>query len=567
MITGAQHIYNSLVRQNVRNAWLYSGGSIMSLVDCFKDKRINYIVPTSEQNAGYAATGYAKSTNETGVIITTSGPGITNMITPMLDAQNDSTPLVVISGQVSLNAMGKDAFQEAPATDLTKSFTKWSHCVKHPNELKEIVRTAMTIANSGKKGVVHIDVPKCILSSKVNFTDNYVNTALPKRQHLTADINYEFAKMIDSTEKPIMILGQGAKHVPNEVLELVEKNNIPCTSTIHGKGILPDSHRLSLSWCGMHGHPAANIAIQESDCIIAVGSRFDDRTTGQLSQYAPAARAKNQIIHVDIDHRQFGKSVEPDYRIHCDSKQFLDLLTPRIEPNPRTAWCNRIADLKSQYKFNYKQSKKLTVPYTLKCINNAIKKFDSVKVSTGVGNHQMMTYQHIDAEDPNMIHSSGSLGAMGSGIGYAQGIQVGNPHDLVISIDGDSSFLMTGCDLKTIIENHLPIKIAIMNDGKQSMVHTWEKLFFGSSHVATVNSMNPSFTTFAKSFGLKTFVCNSRTTCDRVTTAFLHTPGPTLCEYVVESETCLPFVTPGRALDDMILTDSKLNLNQELAPA
>ena len=225
MITGAQHIYNSLIRQNVRNAWLYSGGTIMSLVDCFKDKRINYYVPTSEQNAGHAATGYAKSTNETGVVITTSGPGITNMITPMLDAQNDSTPMVVISGQVPLNSMGKDAFQEAPATEITKAFTKWSHCVRHPNELKDIIKTAFTIANTNRKGVVHIDVPKCILNSRVNFTENYVNEKYKreyKNSYVAPDIKgYDFARMIDVAERPIIILGQGAKHAAPELLQLV----------------------------------------------------------------------------------------------------------------------------------------------------------------------------------------------------------------------------------------------------------------------------------------------------------------------------------------------------------
>ena len=554
-ITGAQHIYNGLVKQNVKHIWLYSGGSIMPLIDCFKDKKIKYYVPTSEQNAGHAATGYAKSTSETGVVITTSGPGITNMITPMLDAQNDSTPMVVISGQVSVNSIGTDAFQEAPATELTKTFTKWSHCVKNPGELKDIINTAFFIANNKKKGVVHIDVPKCVLTSKVNFTENYINENYKKHytnSYMPPNIDYEFSHMIDRAEKPIIVLGQGAKHASKEILELVEKNNIPCTSTIHGKGILPDSHRLSLHWCGMHGSPAANIALQQSDCIIAIGSRFDDRTTGLITHYAPIARNKRQVIHVDIEMNQFNKALETDYNIQCDSKDFLEHIIPRIEFNTRTGWCNIIKELKESHKFIPMDSNFLTVPYVIKSINKIIKDKRNVKITTGVGNHQMMTYQYIDAAKPNMIHSSGSLGVMGSSIGYAQGVQIGNPDDLVISIDGDSSFMMTGCDLKTIRENNLPIKIAIMNDGRQSMVHTWEKLFFDENHVATINKENPSFITLARAFGIDTYLCASKKMCHEATYNFLNSKGPALCEYFVEGEVCLPLVSPGRALDDMI---------------
>lgn len=566
-ISGAQYIYNSLVRKNVEHIWMYSGGSIMPLVDCFKDKKIKYYIPTSEQNAGHSATGYAKSTGKTGVVLTTSGPGITNMITPMLDAQNDSTPLVVISGQVSVNSMGKDSFQEAPATEITKPFTKWSYCVKNSDQLKDIIDEAFIIANNKKKGVVHIDLPKCVLTSQVSHVPNFLNLNSVLNNENRPDISYGLINLINISEKPVIILGNGAKHVSDEVLSFVEKNNIPCTSTIHGKGILPDNHRLSLKWCGMHGYPAANIAIQESDCIIAIGSRFDDRTIGSISSYAPNARKNGCIIHVDIESKQFNKSIESDYTIQCDSKYFLDYITPRIEFNTRTSWNYRIKELKEKYNFVSKDSDKLTVPYAIKCINNVIKHKKDVKISTGVGNHQMMTYQYIDSNYPNMIHSSGSLGVMGSGIGYAQGIQIGNPKSLVINIDGDSSFMMTGTDLKTIKEYNLPIKIAIMNDRKQSMVHSWEKLFFNQNHIATINNNNPSFVNFAKSFGIQALTCGRKDTCDQVTNAFLHFPGPVLCEYYVENEVCLPFVAPGRPLDDMIMSDDYKNVNVDHIPS
>jgi len=549
-ITGAQYIYNCLVKQNVKHTWMYSGSSIMPLIDCFKDNKIKHYIPTSEQNAGHAATGYAKSTNETGVVITTSGSGITNMITPMLDAQNDSTPLVVISGQVPINEMGKDECQKVPSTEITKPFTKWSHCVKYPNQLKDIIKTAFFIANNKKKGVVHIDLPKCILNTPVSFVEDIVRIEF-KNPYIRTNIDQNVIDAINNAKKPIIIVGQGAKHASKELLDLVEKTSIPCTSTIHGKGIFPDSHPLSLKWCGMRGLPAANIAIQQSDCIIVIGSRFDDRIIGVPTQYAPIAREKGNIIHVDIDNKQFCKTIESNYNIQSDAKEFMKTIIHSLEHNERKEWVERVKTCKEKHSFKNKESKFLTVPYAIKSINNVIKKRRNVSITTGVGDHQMMTYQYIDTEIPNVIHSSGSLGVMGSGLGYAQGVQIGNPTNLVINIDGDSSFLMTGCDLKTIKENNLPIKIAIMND---------------SNHIETLNKRNPLFTNFAEAFGIQTFRCINKNTCDRITNAFLSYPGPALCEYSVDSEICLPLVSPGLALDNIITFDNYYKAKIDLDP-
>ena len=578
-MTGAQLVYQKLLDNSVKDVFLYSGGSIMPLIDCFYQGPIDYYVNTHEQNCGHAATGYAKSSLRTGVVITTSGPGITNMITPMLDAQNDSTPLVVISGQVPLEFMGTDAFQEAPAVEITKPVTKWSYCIQNTEEIPQVIDYAFYLANQGKKGVVHLDLPKCVSSQTIDshllntqskFTQgDFEFSSDLEQKSVSLDGEYfyhlekqilEVSEVINNSRKPIFYLGQGCSHASDEILQAVAKNKIPVTSTIHGKGILPESSLLSLKWCGMHGYPAANYAIQESDCIIAVGSRFDDRTTGKVEDYAPEATEKKQIIHVDIDPRQFDKSVKSHYQIHTDSKIFLGILNQYLQDDMRLDWLERIGFLKNRYPFQYRnlEEDKINGPMVLQTLNRLLNHqvlapFKKFQISTGVGNHQMMTYQFIEGDIPKQIHSSGSLGVMGAGLPYAIGIQIANPDDLVIDIDGDSSFMMTMSDMKTVVENNLPIKIAIFNDSKQMMVNVWEKLFFEGRYTATENKRNPKFMELAESFGIRGLRCESQSELEETTRDFLNYPGPCLCEYIIEPEICLPLVGPGKALDDMIL--------------
>ena len=580
ILSGAQIIYNKLKEKNVKDVFLYSGGSIMPLIDCFYQGPINYYINSHEQNCGHAATGYAKSSNSIGVVITTSGPGITNMITPILDAQNDSTPLVVISGQVGLDVIGTDAFQEAPATEITKPITKWSYCIQKTEEIPEVMDYAFYLANNGKKGAVHLDLPKCVATCKVDIDkleiekdiNNYNNYFIEDEYYYTnkdqmiIEENYyqnlllkveEVASIINKSQKPIFYIGQGCSNAKNELKKNIYKNRIPCTSTIHGKGIFTEKDSLSLKWCGMHGLPAANYALQEADCIIAVGSRFDDRTTGKVDKYAPIAQEKKQIIHVDIEPKQFQKSVHSHYDIKCDARLFLDLLYPKLDEDMRLDWLCRIAQLKNLHQFEHRIPlyNKINTPMAISSINKKLQTDEKkdYHISTGVGNHQMMTYQFIDGLKPKKIHSSGSLGVMGAGLPYAVGIQIANPDSLVIDIDGDSSFMMTLGDLKTIRENNLPVKIAIMNDSRQMMVNIWERLFFEERYTATLNKRNPDFCALAESFGITSFKCSQADMLDDTTNQFLTHDGPALCEYVVEPEICLPLVGPGKALDEMVL--------------
>ena len=366
----------------------------------------------------------------------------------------------------------------------------------------------------------------------------------------------------------MVILGQGALGCNNYLNSFLGKNNIPYTTTIHAKGVINDTSKLSISWLGMHGHAGANLAVQESDCIIALGSRFDDRTTGNTTFYAPEATQKKQIIHIDIEKKQFNKSINSNYNINCDTSFFVNKIHNFINFNQRRDWISRISYLKDKYKFKHRipDNDKINTPMAIKAINNYLNEnnINNARITTGVGNHQMMTYQFISGNYPRKIFSSGSLGVMGAGLPYAIGVQIARPNDLVIDIDGDSSFMMTSSDMKTIMEYNLPIKIAIMNDSKQMMVNIWERLFFEERYTATINNNNPDFPKLAESFGIKSFKITTQDELENVTNNFLSYKGPALCEYVVEPEICLPLVGPGKALDDMILFDEYHYQNKKM---
>ena len=591
-MSGASVIYHKLQEHKVRDVFMYSGGSIMPLIDQFQQGKINYYVNTHEQNCGHAATGYAKSSGKTGVVITTSGPGLTNVVTPILDANTDSTPLVVLSGQVKQEFIGTGAFQEAPATEITKPITKWSYCLTDINDLPKVIDKAFHIANEGKKGAVHIDLPKCVLTSEINFRpvdEDYNNdTVLLTRMYMdynpytiddckersikqldTEEPLERCLEAIENAERPILYVGQGCIKAQKELIEFIENTNIPITTTMHAKGIYDESNDLSLHWCGMHGSPAANYALQQADCIIGIGARFDDRTTGCPNKYAPVAKNKKSIINVNIEHTDFNKTVDTDINIHLDSTNFLNYLNTKINTNKLTNdWNVQIQQLKYSHYFKYNEpdDNKINAQMAITAINEYCNKraYNETIITTGVGNHQMMTYQFIDGDYPSKIFSSGSLGVMGAGLPYAVGAQIANPDKLVIDIDGDSSFMMTMSDMKTIIENKLPIKIAIMNDSKQMMVNIWEKLYFGERHIATENKSNPSFTELAEAFGFNTFRCSSKDNLQQVTNQFLSNHGPSLCEYVIEPEICLPLVGPGKALNEMILFDKYHNGEYDL---
>ena len=571
MIKGCEIIYKKLVKNNIKDVWMYSGGAIMPLIDCFNNQnKINYYINTTEQNLGHSATGYARSLNKPGICIVTSGPGLTNLITPMLDAQNDHTPLIVFSGQVPLNVMGTQSFQEAPSTQITRAFTKWSYCVQETTELNDVLDEAFKISMNGKKGVVHIDLPKCILTNKIeNFEINktiYDNKIyeLVKKEKLN-----KITDIINNSKRPLLCVGKGCNDGYIELKELVEKGNIPITTTLHGVGCYDENKELSLKFMGMHGSYSANNAIQNSDCIIALGTRFDDRIVGNKNNYAPMAKKaydekRGGIIHCNIDNETFNSMINTNYNINLDCKSFLKQLLPNIKYKKRSKWLKEINIWKNESGFIYEPKDNIIysqdVLIELNRLINIIKntKKKEYMFTTGVGNHQMFTAQFINFDKPNTLITSGSMGVMGFGLPAAIGVAIGNPDKDVINIDGDGSFLMTLSDLKTAKQYDLKnLKILILNNKTLGMVDIWEKLFYDNRITATDNSYCPDFYKVAKSFGIKNLYCNNKKNLNKVLYKFLNTSGPVLCEVNVEHTPCYPLVAPGKSLDEMILWNTK----------
>ena len=569
-MTSIPKLVNSIIKKNnICTVFGYSGGSIMPIINTFYKDDVKLIVNSNEQCVGHSATSYAKTTNKTGVALVTSGPGITNMLTSMLDATQDSTPMVVISGQVSLNAVGTNAFQEAPAVDLSKYSTKWSYQIKENDDVSYILNKAFFVANDKKKGCVHIDIPKCLMKK-----NDYKETNYEKNNVTFKNYDYrKIIKMINNSKKPILLVGKGCIPAYKLLREVSVKGNIPVTSTIHGCGIVNETHPLSLGWCGMHGTEVSNYCIQSSDCIINIGSRFDDRITGNVDLYAPQAiksQKKNNggIIHVNIESSELTKVVNSKYNFNLDSKTFLKNIIKYIEYNPRKNWFNYIENIKNQYKkeTNTEILNMETVLTKLYDMTYHLNEKNKLIFTTGVGNHQMQTYKYIKSHYPGTIYSSGSLGVMGCGLPYSIGAKLANPDKTVILVDGDSSFNMTSSDLKTVVENNIPVKILIMNNNSQMMVQAWEKLFFDNRITATVNKRNPDFVKLGESYGIKSISCSNIKDLRNSIRFILSYRGPILCEFKIEKDICFPIVPPGNSIDNMIHSIDELS-NKDIAPS
>lgn len=579
-LTGGQVIVKELQRKGVQDIIGYSGGAIMGVFDALYDNPMNLLISTHEQSLGHIACGYTKSSGKIPVCLVTSGPGLTNMITPMLDSHNDSTPMIVISGNVPLKYMGTQAFQECPATRITETFCKWSVLVTDVNMLPCIMDEAWHIATSGKPGCVHIDLPKCvangIYSTRPEFfgdEDEILTEALESDDVMLVKV----ATLLNTAKRPVVIVGKGCNAYPKELLDFVCKANVPVTSTIHAVGTFPEDHPLSMKWLGMHGLACANYAVSESDLIINIGARFDDRTIGDPSSYGCNARwafraGKGGIVHVNIDRTEFNKTVSSHYNFQTDCKVFLDEILALVSWQSRTEWLNKIGDWKQKYPFDYDRTpgKGLRTQAVIETINLHLPKEQEWKIATGVGNHQMWAAQFIEYKKPNTLLTSGSLGVMGAGIGYAIGAQLANPDSLVVLIDGDGSFNMTLSELRTVAKHQLPIKIALMNDGQLSMVRVWEELFFAGRYVATDLSGNPDYPALAKSFGIESMMCDSEDDLESSVRRFLMYPGPILCDFRTIPDMCYPLVSPGKPLNDMILFQEKgatLDMDRSNAPS
>lgn len=598
-LTGGQIIHDICIKKNVKDVWIYSGGAVMGLVDTFYKSPINYIVNRHEQNSGHSACGYAKSSGKVGVVITTSGPGCTNMISPLQDALTDGVPLILFTGQVPTNAIGTDAFQECPAIKLTKPCTKWNYQISNIYDIPFYVNMAFDVAMKGRKGPVHIDLPKDVLSDifykedykkyvkrkdiynnlgglmkiigkENNWVSQYYNIDKVFKDNMNNIID-----LLNIVKKPIIITGNGVVDDYKLLRKFAKNTNIPVTTTLHGVGSFDSLHPNSLPFLGMHGSVCSNYAIQNSDLILSFGSRFDDRTTGTAKTYAPEARKAEKenrggIIHIDIEEKQIGKNIIPTIKVVSDCKKVLEYLNNKIDDKKiikreYKEWYNQINEWKEKHPFTYDKCSdgRIKTQQVIEEINKQLVGYKDYIITTGVGNHQQWTAQYIDWRVPRSLITSGSLGIMGAGIGFAIGAKVANPDKNVILIDGDSSFNMTLQELGTILQYNIPIKICIMNDSRAQMVNIWERLFYNERHVATINS-NPDYVKLGESFSIHSIYCDNENDLENTVKEMLTTNKPILCEFKVEPDICLPLVAPGCALNEMILKDPKDDENPDV---
>jgi acetolactate synthase I/II/III large subunit len=570
-ITGAQIIVESLKREGVEVIFGYPGGQAIPIFDAmYSASEIKIVLTRHEQAAVHAAEGYAKSTGKVGVVLVTSGPGATNTVTGLADANFDSVPIVCLCGQVPSSMIGIDAFQEADITGITNGVTKHNYLVHNVSELAETIKNSFYIARTGRPGPVLIDVPKDVSISKHEFNYDFDVNIRGYKPHIEGNVNQikKAAQMIELSKKPVIIVGGGLiiSESADEVRELAVKCDIPVTSTLLGLGSVEFDAPYFLGMHGMHGTVGANKAIQESDLIIALGSRFDDRATGKLSTFAPHAK----IIHVNIDSASISKNVQVDIPVVGDLKDILKKLLSVINKMERKEWMAIIAEYKKLTHEIPRNKKRLTSIEVMEAINNNVPE-DTI-VTTDVGQHQMWTAMYYKFKYPRSFITSGGLGTMGFGFPAAIGAQIANPGQRVLCVTGDGSFQMNLQELATAVVEDLPVIIVIMNNGYLGMVRQWQELFFDKRYSSTCLmkckhrnaecggdyekcvKFLPDFVKLADSYGAVGIRVKTKEELDAAFKKALETKDtPVIIDVITErEENVWPMVPAGASLDEVL---------------
>ncbi len=561
-MNGAQALIRSLEKEGVELVFGYPGGVMLPVYDAlFDSKKINHVLTRHEQGAAHAADGYARATGKVGVCMATSGPGATNLVTGIATANMDSVPLVAITGQVGTHVIGTDAFQEADTTGITLPVVKHNYLVKDPSDIPQVVQEAFLIASTGRPGAVVIDMPVDMSRADIDFKYPEKKTSLPGYKPTTAGHARQIkvaARMIMASRQPVIYAGGGVttSGAAKELKELALLLDFPVTTTLLGKGVFPETHRLSLGMLGMHGTSYANYVMMKTDLIIAVGARFDDRITGRLDTFAPDAK----VIHIDIDPAEIGKNVPADVPIVGDAKtvlrELLGNLAPRIKesgPPDIKAWQQQIKKWKKEYPLTVPEGG-LRPQYVVSEIYRLTK--GKAVVVTDVGQHQMWSAQFYKTVRPRQFISSGGLGTMGFGLPASIGVKLGVPGERVINIAGDGSLQMNSQELATAVLNNLDITIALINNGYLGMVRQWQELFYDKrySHTHLRRGESPDFVKLAEAYGARGMrVTEADQVEPALKEAFKIKAGPVLIDFIVEQEeNVFPMVAPGASLDDMI---------------
>ena len=552
-LTGGQMVCEALLREGVDIAFGLPGGAILPLYQTLPEyPALRHVLVRHEQNAGHAADGYARATGKVGVCIATSGPGATNLVTPLATAMMDSVPIVAITGQVPRAAIGRDAFQETDTTGITLPITKHNYLVMSAAELPATLKEAFHIARTGRPGPVLIDLPRDVQTERAEF--DYPDDIRMRSYRPTLEGHAQMikraARLIRDAERPLILAGHGVliSGAMAELREVAEKAQIPVITTLLGISAVNEDHVLSLGMPGMHGWAHNNWAIDRADLLVAVGMRFDDRVTGRISSFAPNAK----VVHIDIDPAEVGKNIRVTVPIVGDAKRVLHALTREVEPAVRTEWLQEIDRLRDEHpSYRIRESDGLLPQYVVRELSDATE--GNAIVVTGVGQHQMWAAQHYRFTEPGAWLTSGGLGTMGFEVGAAMGAAMGRPDKTVWSIAGDGGFQMTMAELATIVENRVPVKFAILNNNYLGLVRQLQDLFNDGVRVASGYSGNPDFVKLADAYGVwATRVTERGQVRQAIDDAMAH-DGPALIDFMVEpEENVYPHVPAGESVAEML---------------
>ena len=570
-ITGRKLFVRALQEEGVDTIFGYPGGMVTDVMDeLYKQEDIRLVLPRHEQALIHEAEGYAKSTGKVGVCLVTSGPGATNTITGLADAHYDNIPLVCFTGQVPLNLIGNDAFQEVDIVGMTRSITKYGVTVRDRKDLGKIIKMAFHIARTGKPGPVLVDLPKDIQiqTGESNYPQNVNIRGYKPNEGVHVGQLKKAYKLLKSAQKPLILAGGGVLlgNAQEELKKLAETMRIPVVTTVMGKGALPSRHPYYIGNSGMHGRYAANIAVSECDVLFSIGTRFNDRITGDLNEFAPKAK----IVHIDIDTAAISRNVVVDVPIVADAKLALEKLNEWAEPKNTKRWLQEIRVWDQENPLEMRRDKGMTPQMIMEAVNAA---FDSCIITTDVGQHQMWATQYLELNENKKFITSGGLGTMGFGFPAAVGAKIANPNKPVVCITGDGGFQMNMQEMATAVAEGAPVIVCLLNNQYLGMVRQMQQLFYGKRYEATCLRRRdtcppnckgpndacppylPDFMQFAKAYGAQGIrVTKEDEIAAALEEAKSHTDVPTVIEFIISSdELVLPMVQGGNPMNKMIL--------------
>lgn len=554
-LNGARLLLKSLKELKVDTVFGYPGGAVLPIYDAIYDeKEIKHILTAHEQGATHAADGYARVTGKTGVVIVTSGPGATNTVTGIANAYSDSVPIVVFTGQVAKDQIGKSAFQEVDIIGITTPITKKNFLVENVEDLPNIVKEAFRIANEGRKGPVVVDIPKDVQNAEMYYSREEIEEENVGANSFFDDKFYKnienAVKLINGSKRPVIYAGGGiiSSGAEKELLQFIEKIKSPVTCTLMALGGFPGNNKYFMGLGGMHGTCCSNYAITQSDLLIAIGARFSDRVTSRTETFAPGAK----IIHIDIDENEIGKNIGVDVPLKGDVKEVLKLLTKDVKEKHESNWNSKIEQWKEKYPLTYDENRVLNGEYIVEKLSE-ITKGDCV-ICTEVGQNQIWAAQYFEYLEPRTFVSSGGLGTMGFGLGAAIGAYFGNTGKKVINIAGDGSFKMNCAELDTIARYNIPIVQLVLNNSCLGMVRQWQEMFYNNRLSYSVFEKGADFVKLGAAYGIKSLRITKKEEVEDVLKYALEINEPIIIDCKIDmDEKVFPIVPPGEAIDKMIV--------------